>query len=130
MCTYISVQYTIEKYSVISGGYIFLNHNMNFKIRQRITQCYIFINTIWSLLTHSYLFFIIFIPLFAEILVEEGLPMWYCEIPVTWSQRGVCCDECGVWHHKSCEDIGTKEMEHLEGSYVVWYCCICKSVNI
>ena len=57
-------------------------------------------------------------------------PCGHCERPVSWSHLGVCCDECGIWHHKSCEDISTKEMEYLERSNVVWYCCKCESVNI
>ena len=38
-------------------------------------------------------------------------PCGYCECPVTWSDQGVCFDECGLWHHKSCGDISTNEME-------------------
>ena len=57
-------------------------------------------------------------------------PCGYCECPVTWSDQGVCCDECGVWHHKSCGDISTKEMEYLQRSSVVWHCCKCDSVNV
>ncbi|WAQ93543.1 hypothetical protein MAR_006014 [Mya arenaria] len=57
-------------------------------------------------------------------------PCGHCELSVTWTQIGVCCDGCGVWHHKSCEAIDTKEMEHLEGSSVVLFCCICESMNI
>ena len=57
-------------------------------------------------------------------------PCGYCEHPVNWSDQGVCCDECGIWHHKSCGDISTKEMEYLERSSVVWLCCKCESVNV
>ena len=57
-------------------------------------------------------------------------PCGYCQCPVNWSDQGVCCDECGVWHHKSCGDISTKEMEYLERSSVVWHCCKCDSVNV
>ncbi|XP_053380040.1 uncharacterized protein LOC128548699 [Mercenaria mercenaria] len=42
----------------------------------------------------------------------------------------MCCNECSVWHNKSCEDIDTKEYEYLEHSSVVWHFCICDSVNI
>ena len=57
-------------------------------------------------------------------------PCGYCDCPVNWSDQGVCCDECGVWHHKSCGDISSKEMEYLERSSVVWHCCRCDSVNV
>ena len=57
-------------------------------------------------------------------------PCGYCEHPVNWSDQGVCCDECGIWHHKSCGDISSKEMEYLERSSVVWLCCKCESVNV
>ena len=46
-------------------------------------------------------------------------PCGYCEHPVNWSDQEVCCDECGIWHHKSCGDISSKEMEYLERSSVV-----------
>ena len=26
-------------------------------------------------------------------------PCGACEIPVTWSQEGVCCNNCSVWYH-------------------------------
>ena len=57
-------------------------------------------------------------------------PCGYCDQPVNWSDQGVCCRECSIWHHKSCGDISTKEMEYLEGSNVVWLCCKCESVNV
>ena len=57
-------------------------------------------------------------------------PCGYCERPVNWSDQEGCCDECGIWHHKSCGDISSKEMEYLERSSVVWLCCKCDSVNV
>ena len=32
-------------------------------------------------------------------------PCGLCEKPVTWSTEGVCCDDCSMWHHKSCIDL-------------------------
>ena len=61
---------------------------------------------------------------------ESIFPCGHCDLPVNWPQKGLCCNECGVWHHKSCEDIDTKEDEYLEHSSVVWHCCICDSINI
>ena len=62
--------------------------------------------------------------------IASVFPCGYCESPVTWTDQGVCCDGCGLWHHKSCGDISTKEMEYLEHSSVVWHCCKCESTNI
>ena len=56
-------------------------------------------------------------------------PSGYCECPVNWTDQGLCCDGYGIWHHKSCGDISTKEMEYLERSSVVWHCCKCDSVD-
>ena len=57
-------------------------------------------------------------------------PCWYCDQPVNWSDQGVCCSECSIWHHKSCGNISTKEMQYLERSNVYWLCCKCESVNV
>ena len=43
-------------------------------------------------------------------------PCGYCENPVNWSSRGVCCDNCSVWHHASCMGIGSRDYSHLNGS--------------
>ena len=53
-----------------------------------------------------------------------------CEIPVTWSNEGVCCDCCSVWHHKSCIELCTTDYELLQRSNVQWMCCKCDSLNV
>jgi hypothetical protein len=53
-----------------------------------------------------------------------------CEYPVTRSCRGVCCDGCNIWHHKSCIELCSQDYELLEKSNVRWICCKCEGINI
>ena len=32
-------------------------------------------------------------------------PCGLCDLPVTWDCQGVCCDDCDIWHHKSCLEL-------------------------
>ena len=57
-------------------------------------------------------------------------PCGLCGHPVICADQGVCCNECSVWHHKPCEDKGSREMEILNKSSVIWYCCKCDSLNV
>ena len=57
-------------------------------------------------------------------------PCGMCEIPVTWSNEGVCCDCCSVWHHTSCIELCTTDYELLQRSNVQWMCCKCDSLNV
>ncbi|CAG2200637.1 unnamed protein product [Mytilus edulis] len=57
-------------------------------------------------------------------------PCGVCEVPVSWSQVGVCCNNCSVWYHKTCGDISSRNMSYLEKSHVVWHCCKCNSINV
>ena len=57
------------------------------------------------------------------------LPCGMCEIPVTWSNEGVCCDCCSVWRHKSCIELCTTYYELLQRSNVQWMCCKCDSLK-
>ena len=34
-------------------------------------------------------------------------PCGICERPVIWSNQGVCCDQCDMWHHRSCIEMCT-----------------------
>jgi len=56
-------------------------------------------------------------------------PCGTCDAAVTWTQEGVCCNNCSIWYHKSCEDI-SKNMSYLNRSSVVWHCCKCDSLNV
>ena len=57
-------------------------------------------------------------------------PCGLCQIPVTWSNEGVCCDCCSVLHHKSCIELCTADYELLQRSNVQWMCCKCDSLNV
>ena len=61
---------------------------------------------------------------------QSIFPCGTCDIPVTWSQEGVCCNNCSVWYHKSCEDLSSKNMSYLGRSSVIWHCCKCDSINV
>ena len=57
-------------------------------------------------------------------------PCGLCDHPVTWTCEGVCCDDCNVWHHKSCFELCIPDYELLQRSNVQWYCCKCESLNV
>lgn len=57
-------------------------------------------------------------------------PCGLCERPVTWSCEGVCCDDCSIWHHRSCIELCTYDYELLQRSNVQWMCCKCESKNV
>ncbi|CAC5376108.1 unnamed protein product [Mytilus coruscus] len=46
-----------------------------------------------------------------------------CEHPVTWNCEGVCCDDCNIWHHKSCIELCSTDYDLLQRSNVQWLCC-------
>ena len=51
-----------------------------------------------------------------------------CQIPVTWSCEGVCCDGCDICYHKSCTEHNSTEFAQLHQSNVAWHCYKCDSV--
>ena len=55
-------------------------------------------------------------------------PCGLCDQPVTWDNQGVCCDECEVWHHKSCIELCSDDYELLQKSNVLWHCCKCDNI--
>lgn len=44
-------------------------------------------------------------------------------------QEGIACDECSVWHHRSCLSMCSEDYKALERPSVVWKCCVCDSLN-
>ena len=60
---------------------------------------------------------------------ETKWPCGICQYPVTWSQEGVACDSCELWHHKSCISLCSDDFQLLERSNVAWKCCKCDSIN-
>ena len=79
---------------------------------------------------------LIILILSGDIELNQGLrqasifPCGMCEILVTLSNEGVCCDCCSVWHHKSCIELCTTDYELLQRSNVQWMCCKCDSLNV
>ena len=52
-----------------------------------------------------------------------------CEDPVTWEQRGICCDSCDMWFHKDCGDMGSFTFLAYSTTNVSWICCRCNHSN-
>ena len=55
-------------------------------------------------------------------------PCGTCDRPVTWSDRGIVCETCGLWYHASCQSIGNPSYDALNSS-ARWDCEICGSPN-
>ena len=57
-------------------------------------------------------------------------PCRLCDRPVTWSCEGICCDDCSVWHHRSCIELCSHVYKLLQWSHVQWMCCKCDTMNV
>ena len=57
-------------------------------------------------------------------------PCGLCELPVTWSTAGICCDQCDAWHHMSCIDLKSQDYTDLGNSSKEWKCFKCDTVNL
>ena len=57
-------------------------------------------------------------------------PCGLCDRPVTWSQDGICCDQCSIWIHRSCVEMCSADYRALCHSNVQWICCKCETINI
>ena len=44
-------------------------------------------------------------PMSGSLKLSSIFPCGNCENPVTWEQRGICCDSCNMWFHKDFVDI-------------------------
>lgn len=92
-------------------------------------QCY---KKIWNLFYRAALLLLI---LSGEIQTNIGpstmYPCGYCQMKVGWSAQALACDECSVWFHKSCLELGSEDYHHLEleGSVVSWICNHCNAPN-
>ena len=82
---------------------------------------------------HQILFFIILLA--GDIQLNPGppianvFPCALCELPVTWSTAGICCDECDVWHHKSCLNMPSIDYSNLANPANEWKCFKCNTIN-
>ena len=53
-----------------------------------------------------------------------------CDAAVNWSDDGMCCDNCSIWHHASCMGLGAADYAHLNKSSVSWECFKCHYTNL
>ena len=56
-------------------------------------------------------------------------PCGTCDNTVTWEDRGVACESCGLWYHASCQSIRTQTYLDLDDTRVLWNCRICGNPN-
>lgn len=56
-------------------------------------------------------------------------PCGKCSENVTWSQKGILCDDCETWYHADCESIGNSTYVRLSDSRFSWHCRQCGSLN-
>jgi len=60
-------------------------------------------------------------------------PCDYCELPVNWSHRAVCCDDCSMWYHKSCTSMNSEMYNMLNNNHddesIYWPCYKCDHKN-
>ena len=68
-------------------------------------------------------------PMSGSLNLSSIFPCGYCEDPVTWEQRGICCDSCDVWFHKDCVDMGSFTFLAYSTTNVSWICCRCNHPN-
>lgn len=56
-------------------------------------------------------------------------PCGCCEKPVRWNQKGICCDHCDKWYHKSCANVSSASYSVLNNSSASWICYECGLPN-
>ena len=53
-----------------------------------------------------------------------------CKEKVTWSHKGLLCENCYTWHHADCQNVGDTSYARLgDHSSVVWLCHMCDASN-
>ena len=60
-------------------------------------------------------------------------PCGNCQMPVTWSCKGLQCDMCMVWYHADCQNITNSLYDILGDSLAgtaVWKCSVCEDINV
>ena len=55
----------------------------------------------------------------------QVFPCGYCQLPVTWEDRGVACDDCSLWFHISCHDMNVSQYAKVNDAF--WKCFRCNS---
>ena len=56
---------------------------------------------------------------------QAKYPCQICQKEVTWKQKGVACDDCGMWHHAKCMKMPNQIYEALAQSNISWHCVNC-----
>ena len=51
-------------------------------------------------------------------------PCGFCDCKVLWTDKGVCCDDCSIWYHKSCISMPWTDYDNLED---FWHCIKCRT---
>ena len=52
-------------------------------------------------------------------------PCGFCDCKVSWTDKGVCCDDCSIWYHKSCISMPSTDYDNLED--FSWHCIKCRT---
>ena len=55
--------------------------------------------------------------------------MEYCDLKVSWLDKGVACDNCGIWFHCSCISMKSSQYSQLNSTSEHWYCFHCNTTN-
>ena len=63
------------------------------------------------------------LPMSGSLNLSSIFPCGYCKDPLTWEQRGICCDSCDMWFHKDCVDMGSFTFLAYSTTNVSWICC-------
>ncbi len=58
-------------------------------------------------------------------------PCSVCCISVADDQEALECDNCHLWTHRTCCDVGTEEYKHLENLlFFDWICPVCTQCDL
>ena len=60
-------------------------------------------------------------------MADDTCACGYCQLRVSWHDLAVCCDDCGVWFHKTCQSIPSAEFSNTET--VRWECYRSNTIN-
>ena len=61
---------------------------------------------------------------------QSIFPCGYCNLPVDYGEKGLCCNNCDIWMHKSCIGMKIRAYSFLDKNHEAsWACYRCKTVN-
>jgi len=61
--------------------------------------------------------------------VNNIYPCGICDLKVSWLDKGVACDNCGIWFHCSCISMKSSQYSQLNSTSEHWYCFHCNTTN-